>query len=799
VPPLVLVTIAWVAGLLAAHLWLVPCGVRPEAVALLLLLPLGAMVLWYRDRALLRSGACASALLLAALRYQCAQPGQQSPDEVAYYNDVGWVSAEGVISGYPDRRDTWSQVQIDVTHIEHEGQVHAVRGTALARVPLFPEYRYGDRVRVVGLLTTPSDLPGFAYREYLAHRGVHSVFEWARMERLGQGQASRFWALLHAARDHLRLSIARLMRSPEGALLQGIVLGIRAEIPADLYEEFNVTATSHVLVISGANVVIVTALLSRALGRALGRRTGYWLTMAGLSIYILLVGAEMPVLRAGIMVGLYLTGRQLGRGTTTYVSLCAAALFITILAPWSLWQTSFQLSFLATTGLVFLTAPLERLLNTHCWERVTRPRLRQAFRVLGEMASVTLAPQIMVLPLVATSFGRLSLVGPLANILISPAQPLIMAWGCAAALVGLCPWLLPAARVIAWVPWLLLWYTRVTVHWLSSWPSASIPLSDDGARWLGAGIFGTLLLLALARELGGFRPLIRALTATRPGHRGPLIAALAVLMLGLTIGYLPDRRLHVHILDVGQGDAILITTPNGTQVLVDGGPSPNSLFAALGKAMPFWDHSLDLVVATHADNDHIAGIVPLLDRYDVGGWLDNGTEEGNPLLQECLRGLQDRQIERHVTVAGDHISLDEGISLEVINPRSGHDFSGTSASNNSSIVLLLHHGTSSFLLAGDIEAEAERALILSAPLLRADVLKVAHHGSGGSTTEEFLRAVNPRIAAISVGADNRSGHPSPETLLRLAGVRDLLLLRTDLQGTLEFVSDGHRLWLKTER
>ncbi|HNR97331.1 MAG TPA: DUF4131 domain-containing protein, partial [Anaerolineae bacterium] len=178
-PPLVLVTIAWVAGLLAAHLWLVPCGVRPEAVALLLLLPLGAMVLWYRDRALLRSGACASALLLAALRYQCAQPGQQSPDEVAYYNDVGWVSAEGVISGYPDRRDTWSQVQIDVTHIEHEGQVHAVRGTALARVPLFPEYRYGDRVRVVGLLTTPSDLPGFAYREYLAHRGVHSVFEWA--------------------------------------------------------------------------------------------------------------------------------------------------------------------------------------------------------------------------------------------------------------------------------------------------------------------------------------------------------------------------------------------------------------------------------------------------------------------------------------------------------------------------------------------------------------------------------------------------------------------------------------------
>ena len=798
-PPLVPVVVAWVVGLLAARGYLVPYGVRPLAVALLLLVPFGAMMLWRNDRPLFRGAACALALLLGALRYQISQPGLPCPEQVACYNDTGWVSAEGVISGYPDRRGSWTLIRIDVTQLEQDGQVHAVRGTALARIPPFPEVRYGDRVRIAGLLTTPPELTGFSYREYLARKAIYSTFERAWIERLAENQGSGFWARLYAARDGLRLSIARLMRAPESALLQGIVLGIRSEIPDELYEEFNVTSTSHVLVISGANVVIVTALLARAFGWVLGRRLGYWVTMAGLGAYILLVGAEVPVLRAGIMAGLYLTGRQLGRGTISYVSLCAAAFFITIFAPLSLWDTSFQLSFLATAGLVFLSEPFERLLDNHCWARVTGPRLQPVLRHLGEMASVTLAPQVMVLPLVATSFGRLSPVAPLANLLIAPVQPWIMAWGCASALLGLSAWLHPIARMLAWVPWLLLAYTRAVVHWMSGWPSASIPVADDTSLWLGRGIYGVLALLALVRRPVGWRTRFRSLAASRPGWPGFAAAAMALLLLGLTIGRLPDHRLHVHILDVGQGDAILITTPRGRQVLVDGGPSPTALFAALGKAMPFWDHSLDLVVATHADGDHTTGIVPLLERYDVGGWLDNGTEESSLLLQECLRRLEVSRIPRHIAVAGDRIILDEDISLEVVHPRSGRYSSGVTASNNNSVVLLLHHGANSFLLTGDIEAEAEHDLIHSARSLQADVLKVAHHGSGGSTTDEFLKAVDPAFAAISLGTDNRSGHPAAETLARLEGRRGILLLRTDLQGTLEFISDGRQLWIKTER
>ena len=798
-PPLVLVVIAWVLGLLAAQAWLVPYGTPAVVVALLCLLPLGAILLWRRDPTLRFGAMCALALLLGALRYQHSLPRLSDPALVAHYNDRDWVTAEGIVSGFPDRRDTLTLLRVDVSALASEDQALAVHGTILVRVPRFPEYRYGDRLRVSGLLETPPELDGYSYRQYLAQRGIYSVLEHPRVELLASGQGNLLWAMLYRTKDRLRLTIAQLLEAPESSLLQGILLGVRSEIPDTVYDEFNTTSTSHVLVISGANVVIVTALLARTLGRLFGRRRGYWLTMTGLAGYVLLVGADMPVFRAGVMGGLYLTGRHLGRGTVAYVPLCAAAFVLTAVSPWALWDASFQLSFMATAGLTFLSDPLESLMERHLWRRVSGKRLKASLRQLGEAVAVTLAPQLVVLPLIATSFGRLSLVAPLANILIGPVQPLIMVWGAVATLIGLVPWLLPMARVAAWLPWLLLAYTRTVVHWIAGWPSASIPVSRTASFWLGLGIYGCLALLEIARRRKTWRLSAPSLAVAAPGRAGMGVALLAVVLLALTITQLPDRRLHVEFLDVGQGDAILITTPQGQQVLVDGGPSPTALFSALGQSMPFWDHSIDLAISTHADGDHITGLVGLLQRYEVGGWIDNGYEGSDPLLRECLDRLREQSIQRHLAVAGERIALGDGIFLDVVHPRRRGASPETGSSNSNSVVLLLKHGTSSFLFTGDIEAETEQALVQSARELRADVLKVAHHGSASSTTQEFLGAVDPSFAVISVGPDNRSGHPAPETLERLTGMRNLLLLRTDLQGSVEFVSDGQEIWVETQR
>jgi competence protein ComEC len=249
---------------------------------------------------------------------------------------------------------------------------------------------------------------------------------------------------------------------------------------------------------------------------------------------------------------------------------------------------------------------------------------------------------------------------------------------------------------------------------------------------------------------------------------------------------------------VGQGDAILVTTPKGQQILVDGGPSPSALLSALGKKMPFWDRSIDLIVLTHSDADHITGLVEVLGRYEVDAWMDSGADGSDTLYLECQTLLDREEVPRLVARPGQRFALGQGIVLDVLHPPERLMTHTSADDNNNSVVLRLWWGEASFLLTGDIEAEAEALLLRTSRPLRADVLKVAHHGSGGSSTAEFLQAVDPAYAVISVGAENLAGHPAQEVLNRLAKESGATVLRTDEQGTIEFISDGRQVWLRTE-
>lgn len=799
-PPLVFVAIAWVAGLVAAHHWLVPVGVEPASLVVLCLLPLGVILLWRKDASMRLSAACALAFLLAALRYQAALPDLNDPSFVAHYNDGSWRTLEGVVDGYPDVRDTWTGLRVASEWLVVDGERLPVRGYVLVRAPRFPEFHYGDRLQVSGLLETPPEFSDFSYREYLARKGLYSYIGYPRIAWLASGEGSAFWTAIFALKDRASDAIARLMPEPTASLLQGILLGIRTGIPTDLYDEFNATGTSHVLVISGSNITIVATLFALVFGRIVGKRRAYWFTIAGIGLYVLLVGAEPAVVRAGIMGGLFVTALYLGRHSTAYVALLTTVVVLTVIKPLSLWDVGFQLSFGATLGLILFAPAIERFFERGLMRVGTAERARSMLRPLNEALALTLSAMILTLPLVVYHFGRLSLVAPLANLLIVPVQMPIMVVGGVATVVGLVPWLEPAVRVLFWVPWLLLTYTTAVVRWLASWPFASLEVGPVRAIWL---VLYYLLLLGMVwfyRQRKDATARIETLAEASWFTRAGLgLLLLAGALLWIAVGQLPDGRLHVAFLDVGQGDAILITTTEGQQILVDGGPSPAALTSALGREMPFWDRSLDLVVMSHADADHITGLAEVVERYRLDGWLDNGFPDEDAVYLQCLQSLEERGVPRHTVRAGDRLDLGEGSILEVLHPPP-EPMTGTDAdSNNNSIVLRLRWKEAAFLLTGDIEAEAERLLLQSGQPLDADVLKVAHHGSGGSSTPEFLSAVAPSFAAISVGVDNRFDHPAPIVLERLAAAGGVTIHRTDEEGTLEFVTDGQNLWVRTQR
>jgi len=262
---------------------------------------------------------------------------------------------------------------------------------------------------------------------------------------------------------------------------------------------------------------------------------------------------------------------------------------------------------------------------------------------------------------------------------------------------------------------------------------------------------------------------------------GLLAVCACLVWLGLRGS--PDGRLHIFFLDVGQGDAIFIHTPDGRQILVDGGPNPDSLLDELGDVMPFWDRGLDLVVLTHPDADHMNGLLVVPERYRIGQVVDSTLTAGSATAWDDI--LATRGITRVAVERGAQLRAGE-VVLTVLNP-AGSGGAPTVDDNAASMVLRLDYGQTSALLTGDAPEAAEAEMLAAALPLDADILKIGHHGSADSTSEAFIAAASPQHAVIQVGADNKFGHPAPAVLHRLRGVE---VLRTDLNGRVEAISDG---------
>ncbi len=251
------------------------------------------------------------------------------------------------------------------------------------------------------------------------------------------------------------------------------------------------------------------------------------------------------------------------------------------------------------------------------------------------------------------------------------------------------------------------------------------------------------------------------------------------------------RNLALSFFDVGQGDAIFITAPNGNQILVDGGPS-DRIVARIGRELPFWDRSIEVVLVTHPHADHLAGALEVLRRYDVGVIIESGARHSIAEYDEWRGLVEARRIPVVTAAAGTRIRFAAGGELEILAPF--EDFSGASPDNqhDAAVVARLAYGSASAMLTGDAERAVEYRVLFSGADVRADILKVGHHGSRTSTSEQFLAAVAPRFAVIQAGARNRYGHPHQEVLDRLASF-GAAVFRTDRDGDIVFRSDG-RQW-----
>jgi len=258
--------------------------------------------------------------------------------------------------------------------------------------------------------------------------------------------------------------------------------------------------------------------------------------------------------------------------------------------------------------------------------------------------------------------------------------------------------------------------------------------------------------------------------------------------------FLKDGLLKVYFLDVGQGDAMFIEAPNGNQVLIDGGPD-GKVLSELGKVMSFYDRDIDLVALSHPQEDHAAGLIEVLKKYDVKNILWAEGEYNSPIFGAWREAVKEESADEIDAVAGKTIDLGAGAILTILFPAASTAGSFVKNPNDNSVVIMLEYKENRFLFTGDAESATERKLVGMGTDLKADVLKVGHHGSNTSTTEGFLSEIKPQVAVIEVGAKNRYGHPRKEVLGRLEK-NGIKYYRTDTDGTVEIVSDGNNFKIK---
>ena len=739
-----------------------------------------------RRRGLGRRGVflLAGVAALGVWRWQVVQPDFDDLSFIGAY--AGWkqeATVVGVLTEPPDIRDTYANLRLQVERLRFAGEhaetpVHGlllVRTTPEAAQPL----RYGTRVVVSGWLTLPPSGERFSWRDYLARQGIFVTMKARRLGVLAWGQGSAVLGVIYALRARAAAVVRQLWPDPEAALLGGILLGLDKGIPRAVYDAFRVTGTAHIIAISGFNITILAGLFVALFGRLLGKARGMALAALAVVGYTILVGASAAVVRAAIMGLLGMAALGAGRRQHAYTTLAVTAAFMAALDPRVLGDVGFQLSFAATLGLVIFAEPFQQAA-----ERVLRRWLppRQARRwaaPVGEFFLFTLAAQLLTLPISAYAFHRISVISFLANPAVLPVQAPLMIGAGVAVLLGLL-WL-PLGQAVAWAVWPLAAYTIRAVEAFAALPFTTVAAANFGVGGVAA------YYAALAAGVGLWRQRERWLARWRlSAAKAALLPALAVMAMltwhaGLTR---PDGRLHLALLPVGNGAALLVHTPTGRWVLVGGGESGTALTEALGRTLPLGAR-LDWWVVGATRSEMVEALLPALASEPPRAVWWAGAAQISPAARALQARLQDAGVPVQPVLPGAALALGDGARLQAlaVSPRGGvfllqwRDFR-----------MLLPLGMDFDALA-QLERQADRWAPLTALLL-------ADGGYAPLNPPEWIARWRPRLLLLSVRPADPHGRPSLELL---QSVRGFPLVRTDRCGRIALTTDGSRLWVHTAR
>lgn len=720
-------------------------------------------------------------LFLGSAYYQARQPNIDA-NHIAFFNDRTYeLLITGSLIEPPDYRDNYTNLKLKTEAVDTGDGDLPVSGFILVRVDKNQVYEYGQRLRVRGQLKTPPEDEEFSYRDYLARDGIHSYMSTQEITTLPGNDGNIFYRGVYTLKSKLLEKTYQIYHDPEASLFSGILFGVDTGLPRKLQDAFKNTGTAHIIAISGFNIAIIAGIFFSIFKNLTNDRLGAAIAIIGIFLYAFLVGGDSAVMRAAFMGSISLLARQLGRRNAGMNALMVVALVMALINPLVLWDVGFQLSFFATLGLILYAEPFSDF-TASLIAKISKDDTSTFARIVNENVVLTLAAQLTTIPIMAYHFQRISLISFVANPFILPVQPAVMIVGGLAVFASLI--IQPIGQLIAWIAWPFAAYTIRIVEFFDRVPNGTIFLGDSSI-WLVTSFY--VALLAVTFNWSAIKDRLQSLAGSL--RAVALTAALAFMFVCMVVLWRSastagDGQFHVTFLEVGSADAVLIQTPEGRNILVNGGASTSELSDELGRRLPFFSRKLDWLIIASTQEEQLSALPRVIERYPP----DQVLWSGNVQASFSARLLDEYFAEQGIPIsraeAGQRLELGDGAFIEV------------QAAGPRGSVLLVEYGNFRTLLPIGLSEGTLESLEFGNSIGKVDVLLLADAGYAPSNPPDIFENLNPQLVVLDVAAGDPNGMPSQEVLDSLDGYS---LLRTDRNGWIDVSTDGIEMRVTVER
>lgn len=622
---------------------------------------------------------------------------------------------------------------------------------------------YGDLIEIKGEYSAPEvarNYKGFDYSQYLKTLNIYGTIKVEESKIINKNQLSPILISINNIKEKMIDNANRKMPKRTANLLLGILIGERDNIQEDIIESFRTANLSHILAVSGAHtsyiILGITYLISKS---KTPKRIGYIITIINLLIFIIITGASYSVVRACIMAIVVIGAKICYRKENFFTSICISLIIILIQNPFAINDIGLKLSFMGTAGIV--------IFNKSITNFFIKLKIKQK---IAEVLSVTFSAQLMIMPITILNFNTISLTFFISNILASPLLGIIIIFGFISIFISSI--LNPISKILFLILHIFLELLILVSKVTEKIPGSSILVKTPNilfaiVYYILILFFNYFFVIKQNPTRRFHKKIIKIITIKNIKNAFKVIAVVFLIMLLLTrIVRIINPTLKIYFIDVGQGDSTLIVTPKNKKILIDGGEGKtNVLFQYL---LDRRINKIDYIIISHFDSDHCNGLIEIIEKMRVENIVMSKQSKESEEYKKILEIIKQKNIKVSSVKAEDKIIIEKNLYTKILNPAEKFEFQDL---NNNAIVAKLVYKNFSMLFTGDIEKAEENLAKKYKNELKSTILKVAHHGSKTSTSEEFLKYVEPQIALIGVGENNKFGHPNQITIEKLKNIR----------------------------